>query len=150
MKEYGREETVQSFNLQSLLQLIRAAGAILGFIAIVIGLVYATRLFDLVFDTLKSPEIFQENLDKWVMAVGGGKLDVALEGTTFQGSRIIALMTLGGGTFLLTLLSLGIIVTGAKVLYWTLSDREAIRQLLAYAFGPAKKPEPITTHGGGK
>lgn len=148
MREYGREDEVPSFNLQSLLQIVRAVGAILGVIAIAIGLVYATRIFALVFAALHSPEAFQAHLDKWVTAVGGGELDVAIGGTTYHGARIIAIMVLGGGAFILMWISMGIILAGAKTVSWTLSDREAVKKVLAQAFGPARKPEPNAPSGG--
>ena len=148
MREYRREDDVPSFNLQSLLQIIRAVGAILGVIAIVIGLVYATRMFGLVFAALHAPEAFQTHLDKWVTAVGDGELDIAIGGTTYHGARMIAIMLLGGGTFILAWLSMGIILAGAKTVSWTLSDREAVKKVLVHAFGPARKQEPNKPNGG--
>jgi len=148
MREYGREDEVSSFNLQPLLQVIRAIGAILGVIAIVIGLVYATRMFALVFAALHAPEAFQAHLDKWVTAVGGGELDIAIGGTTYHGARIIAIIVLGGGASILAWISMGIMLAGAKTVSWTLSDREAVKKVLVHAFGPARKPEPNKPSGG--
>jgi hypothetical protein len=144
MREYGHENEAASFNLQSLLQIIRAVGAILGVIAIVIGLVYATRIFAVVFSALHSPEAFQVHFDKWVTAVGGEELDIAIGGTTYHGSRIIALMVLGSGAFILAWISMGIIMAGAKTVSWTLGDREAVKRVLVHAFGQSRKREPNT------
>lgn len=52
MREYGKEAAAPSFNLQGILQLLRVVGAVLGLVAIVLGLVYATRMFALVFSGL--------------------------------------------------------------------------------------------------
>ena len=142
MRNYKNEEVGVSFSMQSFLQLIRAVGAIFGIIVIIIGLVYATRMFGLVFSVLNSPAIFQAHLDKWVEAVGGGELDVIVAGTTYHGARMVAIMILGGGTFILAWISIGLITVGAKTVSWTLSDREAVKKLLVHAFGPAKKKTP--------
>jgi hypothetical protein len=144
MREYGHDSDAQAFTLQSLLQIIRAGAAILGVIAIVIGLVYAARIFAVVFAALHSPEAFQLHFDKWVTAVGGGELDITIAGTTYHGSRILALMVLGVGTFILAWISMGIMMVGAKTVSWTLSDREAIKRVLVHALGPARKREPNT------
>ena len=87
-------------------------------------------------------------LDKWVTAVGDGELDIAIGGTTYHGARMIAIMLLGGGTFILAWLSMGIILAGAKTVSWTLSDREAVKKVLVHAFGPARKQEPNKPNGG--
>jgi len=124
------------------MQGVRIVGAVLGIITIVIGLVYATRTFDLVLNTLHAPGAFGTHLDKWVDAVGGEQLDLTIAGETLHGSRMFAIMILGGGATILVWLSLGFIVVGAKVVGWTLSDREAIKKLLVHAFGPSRKPQP--------
>jgi len=143
MRDFGQTDTGASSNLQPLLQLIRSAAAILGVIAIAVGLFYATRVFGLVFDALNNPEVFQATLDKWVTAVGAKELDIAIEGTStvIHGARPLALATLGGGCFILAWISIGITLAGAKIVAWTLSDREAVRQLLTAAFGPSRRPE---------
>jgi hypothetical protein len=143
MRDFGQTDTGVSSNLQPLLQLIRAIAAILGVIAIGVGLYYATRVFGLVFGALNDPEAFQATLDKWVTAVGAKELDIAVEGTStvIHGARPVALATLFGGAFILSWIAIGITVAGAKIIYWTLSDREAVRQLLTYAFGPSRRPE---------
>jgi len=143
MRDFGQTDTGVSSNLQPLLQFIRAIAAILGVIAIAVGLYYATRVFGQVFAALNDPEAFQSTLDKWVTVVGAKELDIAVEGTStvIHGARPVALATLFGGAFILSWIAIGITVAGAKIIYWTLSDREAVRQLLTYAFGPNRKPE---------
>jgi hypothetical protein len=142
MKDYGREDKDSSFNLQSLLQFIRACGAVLGLVTIVIGLVYATRLFSLVLTALGNPEVFEALLGKWVEAVGGDTLDLSVAGTTFHGAPPLAIGVLGGGVFILTWLSMGLIGVGAKTVSWLLGDREAVKKVLAHALGPARRSEP--------
>jgi hypothetical protein len=143
MRDLGQENTGDSINLQPLLQFIRATAAILGVIAIAVGLYYATRVFGIVFGALNDPEAFQATLDKWVTAVGAKELDIAVEGTStvIHGARPIALATLFGGAFILSWIAIGITLAGAKIVSWTLSDREAVKQILTYAFGPNRRPE---------
>lgn len=125
-------------NPQPLLQFIRALAAILGLISIIIGLTYATRMFSLGLETLRSPEIFQVHLDKWAEAVGGEDLNVMIEGTTLDVARGVALLILGGGATILAWISLAFISIGAKTVSWTLSDHEAIKKMLIHAFGVAR------------
>lgn len=150
MRDFGQTDTGASSNLQPLLQFIRAIAGILGVIAIAVGLFYATRVFGVVFAALNDPEAFQVTLDKWVIAVGAKELDIGIEGTTavIHGARPIALSTLGGGCFILAWISIGITLAGAKIVAWTLSDREAVRQILTTAFGPSRRPEAQSTGEG--
>ena len=141
MRDHRVDDDGLSFDMQSLLQLIRAAGAILGIIAIILGLTYATRMFGLILDTLHGPEAFQVHLDKWVAAVGGDELNLVIGGATYHGARGVAIMVLGGGVAILAWISMGFILAGAKTVSWTLSDREAVKRLLIHAFGPARKAE---------
>jgi len=43
---------------------------------------------------------------------------------------------------------MGIMLAGAKIVSWTLSDREAVKKVLVHAFGPARKPETSKPSGG--
>jgi len=141
MREHRQEKTNGSFSMQTLLQLIRAAGSILGIITIIIGVVYATRIFAVVLDILLSPAAFQIQLDKWITAVGGEQLDIAIGETTVHGANIAAISVLGCGVLILAWIAIAMIRAGAKTVSWTLSDREAVKKILIHAFGPEhKKP----------
>jgi len=142
MRESAYEETIPSFNPRHLLQIIRAVSAGLGVIAITIGLIYVTRIFSAVFSALQGPETFQGLLDKWIPAVGGDELDIVTSGgATYHTARLVAIIVLGGGSVVLAWISMGLILTGAKIVSWTLSDREAIKRMLVYAFGPTRIQE---------
>lgn len=141
MRDDMRENNGFTFNMQSFLQLIRATVAILGIIAIIIGLTYATRMFGLIYTTLQAPEAFQVHLDTWVAAVGGEELNIVVEGTTYPGARVVAIIVLGGGAAILAWIAMGFIRTGAKTVSWILGDREAVKKILLHAFGPAKQSE---------
>jgi hypothetical protein len=133
MREHGRETTSESFDMQFCFQVLRATGAVLGIIAMIMGLVYATRLFAAIFAALRAPESCQTLIGTWSTAVGGD---------AYHCAQIVAIAILGGGATLLAWLSLGLVWAGAKTVSWTLSDREAVKKMLERAFGPARKPEP--------
>lgn len=139
MEENEQEDTGACFSLQSVLQIIRAAGAILGMIAIITGLVYVTRIFTAILGILHTPEVFEAHLAKWIKAVGGEQLDVVVAGTTFHCANFTAITVLGGGVIILAWLAVALVLAGAKTIAWTLGDREAIKKILATAFGPEKK-----------
>lgn len=141
MRERPLNEDDGGISMQSVMQGVRVAGALLGMLAIILGLVYATRVFDLVLNTLFDPAAFGVHLDKWVEALGGEQLDLTLGDQTFRGSRYTAVTILGSGVVILTWIALGFIIAGAKVISWTLSDREAVKKLLVHAFGSTRKPQ---------
>ena len=124
MKAYGQEESGRSFNVQTVQQMIRAAGAVLGLVVIIIGIVYATRIFSMVSAALHNPGGFEAVLKSWVAAVGGDRLDfVVPDITTYHAANLVALAVMGVGTMILAWMSIGLILVGAKVLSWSLSDR---------------------------
>jgi hypothetical protein len=122
-------------------QALRVAAAALGVVAIIIGLVYATRVFGMAFTALRDPVGFGEHVEQWVAAVGGDQLDIVVENVTLRPARPVALMVLGGGTAILAWIAIGITLAGAKTLSWTLGDGEAVRKLLVHAFGATAAPE---------
>ena len=136
MNDYEQAEQNRPFNMQTLLQLIRAAGGVLGIVVIIIGVVYATRIFSMVSTALQNPAAFESMLKLWVEAVGGEHLDfVVPDVTTYHVANLAALAVLGFGTVILGWISIGLIAVGAKVLSWSLNDRV-----------PAKRPPPSTSN----
>ena len=126
MKDYEQAERDHSFNMQTLLQMIRTAGAVLGIIVMIIGIVYATRIFSMVSAALQNPEGFESMLKLWVDAVGGERLDfVVPDVTTYHAANLVALAVLGVGTVILSWISINLILVGAKALSWSLNDRVA-------------------------
>lgn len=132
-----------SFSMESLHQLIRAAGGVLGIITIIIGLVYAMRMFNLILGALGDPEGFQVKLEKWNVAVGGDELSIVIAGVTYQCAQPVAILVLGIGAIVLAWIAMGFIRTGAKIISLTvpvLGDREAVKKILVHAFGAGKTP----------
>ena len=65
----------------------------------------------------------------------GAKLDVTLPNGTFPLAPLVAALILGGGTFILAWIGLGMMLTGAKIVSWTQGDREAVKRILEYSLG---------------
>jgi len=117
-------------------------GAIIGLVAIVIGFVYAVKIFGAVYSTLDSPEGFGKILDKWAEAVSGKARVKEVVGENVLTPKIIAIVVLGGGTLILVQIAMGFMVAGVKVLSYSLSDREAVKKILRHAFGSGRKAPP--------
>lgn len=137
MRPYESDPAVDSIGTFSLARLLRAVCAVLGIIAIVIGLVYAVRVFGWVHTALLNPSGFQERLVLWSAAVGGEKLDVVTGDTVYHAANFMAILVLGGGTVILAWIAMGLIVGGGKIVAWTVSERDAIRRILVQALGAA-------------
>ena len=141
MRDYRQENMANSFNAQSLLQIVRVAGSVVGVVTIIIGLTFATRTFASVYAALRAPEDFKEHIGKWIATVGGDQLNLVISGKSFPCANIFAIVVLGAGATILAWISMGLIVAGAKAISWTSSDREAIKRILEHALGPARGPE---------
>lgn len=147
MNDYEQKTGCEGFNVQSFLNFLRAAGALVGLVAMIIGLGYAVRIFTLISDTLTSPDGFSLYLDQWIAAAGGDELNIVVNGIQYNVAVIVTVLIVGGGTALLAWMSLAFIVTGAKAISWTLGDRAAVKKLLTHAFGPARKPDADPADG---
>ncbi len=110
----------------------------LGILAIVIGLYCSTKIFFGIYDVLRNPEGFQAIHGQWIEAVGGKELSVQINGDEYPVANLVAILVLGLGALVLAWIAIAVMVTGAKIVSWTSSDREAIKKILAHAFGPGK------------
>lgn len=140
MIEYGQQTSDSPTDLQTLMNLLRLVAAVLGIVIIVIGLVYATRMFGAIYRALQSPESFQPVREQWSQAVGGEELNITIAGSTYHVANVAAIAVLGGGAVMLSWIAMALILAGAKVVSWTAGDREAVKRILVHAFGPKKKP----------
>jgi hypothetical protein len=122
--------------IDAVLRLIRAFVAVLGVIAIIIGILYAARTLHLIYRALSSPESLRSILDRWASAVGGKELDFVIAGTTYHAADVVAIVVLGAGAVVLAWISMGLILTGTKVVFWALGNRRAIKEVPAQPFGP--------------
>lgn len=139
MRGYDRETIGSSFDPQSSAQWIRVVASTVGMVVMVIGVVFAVRLFGLIVQVLRHPAGFQARLEEWVAVVGGEQLDVLVGGGSFPAARMVALSVLGGGAVVLAQMAMGLISVGGKTVSSTLSERDAIKRILVDAFGPSGK-----------
>ena len=139
MKSYNLQQPEEPSGIQSLFDFLKAVSALLGIVAIIVGLIFAMRLFFLVFGALESPEGMAPYFEKWVEALGGEKLNFTLNGDAIPLANILAVMVLGGGAIILMWISMGLITTGAKILSWILCDRETVKRILAQALSKSAK-----------
>lgn len=135
MRGREAEESAGLFSFESLHQVIRAAAGVLGVVIIVIGLVFAMRLFAALLGTLRNPEGIQPQVAQWATVLGGDELTVVIAGNKYPCGRIVAVIVLGGGSVVLAWIAMGLTLTGAKLVSWTLGEREAIKRILNHAFG---------------
>ncbi len=118
---------------------LRTIGALLAITTIIIGIFCVVKIFMMILSALQNPAEAQPFITAWANALGGEHLSLNIQGTTSDFSYMTAISVLGIGTILLCRLSIAIITTGAKILAWTLGEKEAIKKILMYTFGPNRK-----------
>ena len=107
-----------------------------------IGLIYATNIFMLILGALKNPTAAQSVMTQWMTVLGGDQLGFTIQGVGFPGATLLAIVILGALTVILPWLAIALLTTGAKILAWTLGDKEAIKKILTHTFGPGLNPSP--------
>jgi hypothetical protein len=117
----------------------RACANVVGVIAVVTGLWLAIDLFGAIYRGLNSPENVRPLLNHWAETLGGEKLTVKVADQSYPLASLAAVIVVGIGCCVLTWLSMGVMLTGAKIITWTSSDREAIRRILQHALGPGRE-----------
>jgi hypothetical protein len=108
-------------------------------------------VFVALFEGLRAPQSSKELFSQWAETVGGDKLTIDANpagpgqpagpdqpGVKLALAPFLAVSVIGGGTFLLCWLALGIMVAGAKIVSWSSGDREAIRKILRHAIGQGR------------
>ncbi|HVX14348.1 MAG TPA: hypothetical protein VHC22_24390 [Pirellulales bacterium] len=118
----------------------RMCASLVGIVAVVAGLWLAVDLFNSIYNALHTPENARPLLDHWADTLGGDKLTIKVADQQYPLASLAATIVLGVGYCVLAWLALGVMMAGAKIVSWTSSDREAIRRILQYAFGPGRKP----------
>jgi len=126
--------------VSTLARFLRMAATVLGIVAIVIGLVYATRIFEAVYSNLRAPEGIEGLLDRWAQVLGEKDLTFAIGGEEHSFARPAGIVVVGVGAMLLARVTMGLMVAGAKIISLTAGDREAVKKILTHAFGSAGRP----------
>ncbi|HUY91905.1 MAG TPA: hypothetical protein VMV10_24405 [Pirellulales bacterium] len=108
-------------------------------VTILVGLWLAIKLFGAIAAGLQSPDAYRQTIEQWTALVGGDGLKVKIGEQEFALAPAVALAVIGLGLALLTWLSLGVMLTGAKIVSWSSGDREAVRRVLQQALGGARR-----------
>ena len=140
VEHYDPEEAKSPITLEDVMTVLRLLAAAMGIVVVVIGVLFAMKMFYAIFAALQAPKDVQPLLEQWISVLGKDELDLTIGKDTLPLARILATVVLGGGAVVLTWIAMGLIVTGAKVVSWTTSDREAIKRILRDAFGAQGKP----------
>jgi hypothetical protein len=115
---------------------LRVVATMLGFVVILVGLWMVLKIFGAVFEGVTAPQGMAPTFAGWVETVGGDKLKLTINGSEIHLAPVLATVMIGGGALVLAWLSMGVMLTGAKIISWTSGDREAIKRILQHAFGP--------------
>jgi hypothetical protein len=118
---------------------VRFAASAVGIVTMLVGLWLAVKLFGAIAEGLQSPEAYRNSIEQWTALVGGDELKVKLGEQPVALAPIIALAAIGLGLVLLTWLSLGIMLAGAKIVSWSSGEREAVKRVLQHAFGGVRR-----------
>jgi hypothetical protein len=117
-------------SLRPMLEFVGILAAVLGLVAIVIGLVYGVKMFEAIFNALDSPAQLSGRIDALAQALGGDSLSISIDGQKTAVAKPLAAILLGCGATLLVWMSLGFIAVGVRSVTWLLTDREAVKRVL--------------------
>lgn len=118
---------------------VRLCASAVGIVTILVGLWLAIKLFGAIAEGLQSPDAYRETIEQWTALAGGDAFKVKFEDQEIVLAPAAALVVIGLGLALLTWISLGVMLTGAKIVSWSSSDREAVRRVLQHALGGARR-----------
>ena len=118
---------------------MRLAASAVGIATILVGLWFAIKLFGAIAEGLQSPEAYRDSIQQWTTLVGGEGLKVKIGEQEFALAPVIALAAIGLGLILLTWLSLGVMLTGAKIVSFSSGEREAVKRILQQALGGVRR-----------
>ena len=118
---------------------VRLAASAVGIVTILIGLWLAIKLFGAIAEGVQSPEAYRDTIQQWTALVGGDALKIKAGEQEFALGPIVALAAVGLGLVLLTWLSLGVMLTGAKIVSYNSGDREAVKRILQHALGGVRR-----------
>ena len=140
MPYYNQPGPLSTSTSRALLNKLRLIAAVLGIVLIIIGLIYAVKMFSAIYTALQNPEDVQPLIDRWTAAIGASGLSFTIGENTYNIAKPFVVIILGIGSVVLAHIAIGLVIAGAKVISWTTSDREAVKRILTHAFGSQKPP----------
>ena len=136
MNSSGDYQRAEAFSTGMIESNLRLCARLFGLAALAGGLWAVWQLFREVQFRLRDPGTFGAMLREWVTAIDGPHMTVQHQGVEVSLAPFVVVLTLGGATFLLGWLAISLMVTGAKIIYWTSSEREAVKRILEHTLGP--------------
>jgi len=130
-----------SFSIQSVLGAIRALTAVLGIVLILVGIVFVMRMFSVIFNNVQNPEAGGALIADWAEVLGGERLNVPLPEGVFEVAPLAAALVVGMGGLVLAWISIGIVIAGAKLVSWRVTDREAMKRMLRTVMGKKRRED---------
>lgn len=154
MREFEPHESTEKPLGETVRQAFRILTACFGVLLMLAGLCFAFQLFGVAYAAATSPERFGGVIEQWAGFLGGNE-PVLKAGQEFQvSSRLAAALVFGGSLVVLLWLTLAVISTGARIVYWMGTDLDSVKQVLSKVFGPAtiqvvkapeaKPPKPLS------
>ena len=85
-------------SLETLQEFCRLAGTILGLVIVLLGCVFAVRLFGALYSGVTNPQESRQLIDSWSEVVGGKQTIIRVENVEYSVAKPLAVIILGGGT----------------------------------------------------
>lgn len=145
MRNYNQHGAEESVRLPALSSIVRAVGAIVGFVIIGIGISYVTRIFGHVLDALREPDQVRPVFEAWAAMLGGDSLHITTPDFSFPLSPVLAVICLAGGVVILVWIGSMIIQAGGKIVALAIGDADAVKAILKRTFG--RSPPTIPPRG---
>ncbi len=115
---------------ENILQMIRLFAGFVGVAVLIVGLYFSIKIFGSVYEAVSNPESVEPLIESWSENVVGDKASITIDGEEFP-LRILAVIVLGGGAFVLSMISLSIMTAGGKLIATMIGERYAINRLLS-------------------
>lgn len=113
---------------------IRGLCSLAGLVVLAVGLYLAVRVFYNVYDVAMHPERSAQLVDQWAQVLGAESLKIQIApDQTLDFGRLAGMGVLTSSAFLMGILSCTMMITGARIVCWTTSDRQAVKAIVEYA-----------------
>jgi len=142
MNNYNR--TSSGSNIEKFKGIASIIVTCLGIVIIIIGLKYCIDIFGILFDILKDPARLNNILTTMIQALDWETFNLTSGTKVYPISSLFALIVYAGVIIILAVLSMGMMRTGSKIVSWTIGDREAVKEILQYAFGETLRPKKLS------
>lgn len=149
MKDFEPHESTDISISDMARKVFAILAALCGLGMMLAGIYFAFYLFGAAYQGVTAPERFGPVVDQWTQHLGGEEPMLEAQGVRLK-PRLAAVFVLGGCALILLWITLAVISTGARIVYWMGTDLDAVRRVLHQIFGPStiqvikgpQQPEP--------